>query len=133
MSAEELAQAVSTKMSFKNWKSEEAKVEPIRKLESLDSFFLAFLVSLPILKNHKKPVNTIPWPPTHAHLLASPRMDHIICIWNVWNRDQKEACEFSYHNAAVKDVRWREQEQSSDSLKEFRQVKGIMMQISINQ
>ncbi|KAJ9700829.1 hypothetical protein PVL29_006246 [Vitis rotundifolia] len=120
-------------MSFKNWKSEEAKVEPIRKLESLDSFFPAFLVSLPILKNHKKSANTIPWSPTLAHLLASARMDHIICIWNAWNRDQKEACEFSYHDAAVKDVGWRKQEQSSDSLKEFRQVKGIMMQIRINQ
>lgn len=36
-------------------------------------------------------------------------MDHAICIWNVWSRDQKKAREFSYHNAAVKDVKWLQQ------------------------
>lgn len=61
------------------------------------------------LKSHKKSVNTIQWSPTHAHLLASAGMDHAICIWNVWSRDQKKAREFSYHNAAVKDVKWLQQ------------------------
>ncbi|KAK6946811.1 WD40 repeat, partial [Dillenia turbinata] len=41
-----------------------------------------------------------------AHLLASAGMDHAICIWNVWSRDQKKACLFNFHSAAVKDVGW---------------------------
>lgn len=36
-------------------------------------------------------------------------MDHTICIWNVWSRDQKKARVLSFHNAAVKDVRWSQQ------------------------
>ncbi|KAL6199264.1 hypothetical protein ACLB2K_029050 [Fragaria x ananassa] len=33
-------------------------------------------------------------------------MDHTICIWNVWNSDQKVARVLNFHNAAVKDVKW---------------------------
>lgn len=36
-------------------------------------------------------------------------MDHTICIWNVWSRDQKKACVLSVHNSAVKDVKWSQQ------------------------
>lgn len=36
-------------------------------------------------------------------------MDHTICIWNVWSRDQKKARVLNYHNAAVKDVKWSPQ------------------------
>lgn len=36
-------------------------------------------------------------------------MDHTICIWNVWSRDQKKARILNYHNAAVKDVKWSKQ------------------------
>ena len=36
-------------------------------------------------------------------------MDQAICIWNVWSTDQKKACVFSFHNAAVEDVRWSQQ------------------------
>ncbi|KAL5736143.1 hypothetical protein ACOSQ2_030931 [Xanthoceras sorbifolium] len=58
---------------------------------------------------HRKAVNAIHWSPSHAHLLASAGMDHTICIWNVWSRDQKLARVFSFHNAAVKDVKWSQQ------------------------
>lgn len=44
-----------------------------------------------------------------AHLLASAGMDHTICIWNVWSRDQKKVRVLNYHNAAVKDVKWSKQ------------------------
>lgn len=37
-------------------------------------------------------------------------MDHQICIWNVWSRDQKLARIFSFHNAAVNDVKWSPQQ-----------------------
>ncbi|KAK6934358.1 WD40 repeat [Dillenia turbinata] len=57
------------------------------------------------LIHHMKAVNSIQWSPTHAHLLASAGMDHAICIWNVWSRDQKARL-FNFHSAAVKDVRW---------------------------
>lgn len=36
-------------------------------------------------------------------------MDQKICIWNVWGRDQKKARVFSFHNSAVKDVKWSKQ------------------------
>ncbi|XP_030929933.1 WD repeat-containing protein 25 [Quercus lobata] len=61
------------------------------------------------LCGHTKAVNAIHWSPSHAHLLASAGMDHTICIWNVWSRDQKKARVLSFHNAAVKDVRWSQQ------------------------
>ncbi|KAF8409434.1 hypothetical protein HHK36_005510 [Tetracentron sinense] len=61
------------------------------------------------LNGHTKAVNSIQWSPTHAHLLASAGMDHTVCIWNVWSTDQKKARVFSYHNAAVKDVKWSQQ------------------------
>lgn len=41
-----------------------------------------------------------------AHLLASAGMDSVTCIWNVWNGQQKKARSFTYHNAAIKDVKW---------------------------
>ncbi|KAH1247673.1 WD repeat-containing protein 25 [Glycine max] len=44
-----------------------------------------------------------------AHLLASAGMDHAVCIWNVWSRNQKKACLLNFHNAAVKDVKWSQQ------------------------
>ncbi|KAI9079183.1 hypothetical protein K1719_038909 [Acacia pycnantha] len=61
------------------------------------------------LSGHTKAVNAIQWSPTHAHLLASAGMDHLVCIWNVWNRDQKKARVLNFHNAAVKDVKWSQQ------------------------
>ncbi|XP_023913114.1 uncharacterized protein LOC112024714 isoform X2 [Quercus suber] len=61
------------------------------------------------LRGHSKAVNAIHWSPSHAHLLASAGMDHTICIWNVWSRDQKKVRVLSFHNAAVKDVRWSQQ------------------------
>ncbi|GAV90580.1 WD40 domain-containing protein [Cephalotus follicularis] len=62
---------------------------------------------LPIsLYSHSKAVNAIDWSSSHAHLLASAGMDHTVCIWNVWSRDQKKARAFRFHNAAVKDVKW---------------------------
>ena len=36
-------------------------------------------------------------------------MDHTVCIWNVWSRDEKKARVLSFHNAAVKDVKWSPQ------------------------
>ena len=36
-------------------------------------------------------------------------MDHAVCIWNVWGRNQKKACVLNFHNAAVKDVKWSQQ------------------------
>ncbi|KAL9297904.1 hypothetical protein ACSQ67_023800 [Phaseolus vulgaris] len=36
-------------------------------------------------------------------------MDHTICVWNVWSRNQKKACVLNFHNAAVKDVKWSQQ------------------------
>ncbi|OMO80469.1 hypothetical protein CCACVL1_12938 [Corchorus capsularis] len=62
-----------------------------------------------ILHGHEKAVNAVHWSPTHAHLLASAGMDQTICIWNVWNKDQKKARVFSNHNAAVKDIKWSPQ------------------------
>ncbi|XP_059443212.1 uncharacterized protein LOC132175328 isoform X1 [Corylus avellana] len=58
------------------------------------------------LHGHTKAVNAIHWSPNHAHLLASAGMDHTVCIWNVWSRDEKKARVLSFHNAAVKDVKW---------------------------
>ncbi|KDP39000.1 hypothetical protein JCGZ_00757 [Jatropha curcas] len=58
------------------------------------------------LHSHTKAVNALSWSQSHAHLLASAGMDHTICIWNVWSRDQKIARIFRVHNAAVKDVKW---------------------------
>ncbi|KAK7312930.1 hypothetical protein VNO77_37189 [Canavalia gladiata] len=58
------------------------------------------------LYGHTKAVNAIHWSSTHAHLLASAGMDHTVCIWNVWSRNQKKACVLNFHNAAVKDVKW---------------------------
>ncbi|XP_040987107.1 WD repeat-containing protein 25 [Juglans microcarpa x Juglans regia] len=58
------------------------------------------------LHGHTKAINAIHWSPNHAHLLASASMDRTICIWNVWNGDQKKARVLSFHNAAVKDVKW---------------------------
>ncbi|XP_015953887.1 uncharacterized protein LOC107478267 [Arachis duranensis] len=61
------------------------------------------------LCGHTKAVNAIHWSSTHAHLLASAGMDHTVCIWNVWSRDQKKARMLNFHNAAVKDVKWSPQ------------------------
>ncbi|KAK9269086.1 hypothetical protein L1049_000854 [Liquidambar formosana] len=61
------------------------------------------------LNSHTKAVSAIQWSPSHAHLLASAGMDHTVCIWNVWSRDQKKARVFSHHSAAVKDVKWSQQ------------------------
>ncbi|TXG67298.1 hypothetical protein EZV62_008573 [Acer yangbiense] len=61
------------------------------------------------LHYHRKAVNAIHWSARHAHLLASAGMDGTVCIWNVWSRDQKLARVFSFHNAAVKDVKWSRQ------------------------
>ncbi|KAL2327881.1 hypothetical protein Fmac_021308 [Flemingia macrophylla] len=61
------------------------------------------------LQGHTKAVNAIHWSPTHAHLLASAGMDHMVCIWNVWSKNQKKACVLNFHNAAVKDVKWSKQ------------------------
>ncbi|XP_073054605.1 uncharacterized protein [Primulina eburnea] len=58
------------------------------------------------LNGHTKSVNTVQWSRTHAHLLASAGMDHTVCIWNVWSRDQKRARILNCHHAAVKDVKW---------------------------
>ena len=33
----------------------------------------------------------------------------MVCVWNVWSRDQKKACVLSFHNAPVKDVKWSQQ------------------------
>ncbi|GMH05681.1 hypothetical protein Nepgr_007521 [Nepenthes gracilis] len=62
------------------------------------------------LNGHKKPVNAIQWSQNHAHLLASAGMDSV-CIWNVWSKGNKKARVLSYHNAAVKDVRWSQKGQ----------------------
>ncbi|KAL4272182.1 hypothetical protein GQ457_13G002830 [Hibiscus cannabinus] len=51
------------------------------------------------LHGHAKAVNAVHWSPT-------PGMDQTINIWNVWSRDQKKARRLSFHNAAVKDVKW---------------------------
>ncbi|XP_061349717.1 uncharacterized protein LOC133294960 isoform X1 [Gastrolobium bilobum] len=61
------------------------------------------------LYGHTKAVNAIHWSSSHAHLLASAGMDHMVSIWNVWSRDQKKACVLNFHNAAVKDVKWSQQ------------------------
>ncbi|KAI4333778.1 hypothetical protein L6164_018542 [Bauhinia variegata] len=61
------------------------------------------------LYGHTKAVNAIHWSSTHAHLLASAGMDHMVCIWNVWSRDQKKAHVLNFHNAAVKDIKWSQQ------------------------
>ncbi|KAA8523785.1 hypothetical protein F0562_010208 [Nyssa sinensis] len=61
------------------------------------------------LNSHMKAVNVVQWSASHAHLLASAGMDHTICIWNVWSRDQKKARVLNYHSAAVKDVKWSQQ------------------------
>ncbi|KAG5077674.1 hypothetical protein AAZX31_20G128400 [Glycine max] len=61
------------------------------------------------LYGHTKAVNAIHWSSSHAHLLASAGMDHAVCIWNVWSRNQKKACVLNFHNAAVKDVKWSQQ------------------------
>ncbi|KAH1121006.1 hypothetical protein J1N35_004166 [Gossypium stocksii] len=61
------------------------------------------------LHGHAKAVNAVHWSPTHVHLLASAGMDQTICIWNVWSRGQEKARVFSFHNAAVKDVKWSQQ------------------------
>ncbi|GAB4846264.1 hypothetical protein Ancab_025263, partial [Ancistrocladus abbreviatus] len=58
------------------------------------------------LNGHIKAVNTISWSPNHAHLLASAGMDKHVCVWNVWSKEDKKARVFSYHHAAVKEVRW---------------------------
>ncbi|PKA50102.1 Protein Mut11 [Apostasia shenzhenica] len=59
-----------------------------------------------VLNGHIKAVNSIQWSQSHAHLLASAGMDQSVFVWNVWSKDQKRACSFSHHKAAVKDVRW---------------------------
>ncbi|XP_074380738.1 uncharacterized protein LOC141721638 isoform X2 [Apium graveolens] len=41
-----------------------------------------------------------------AHLLASAGMDHTICIWNPWSKNEKKARVLIHHTAAVKDVKW---------------------------
>ncbi|CAN1775017.1 WD repeat-containing protein 25, partial [Linum perenne] len=58
------------------------------------------------LNSHTKAVNALNWSTNHAHLLASAGMDHTLCIWNVWNRSQKIARIFRFHNAAIKDAKW---------------------------
>ncbi|KAK9689043.1 hypothetical protein RND81_09G030900 [Saponaria officinalis] len=58
------------------------------------------------LHGHLKPVNAVQWSTNHAHLLASAGMDKTVYIWNVWSERQKKVREFTYHNGAVKDVRW---------------------------
>ncbi|KZV14711.1 WD repeat-containing protein 25-like [Dorcoceras hygrometricum] len=58
------------------------------------------------LNGHAKSVNAVQWSRTQAHLLASAGMDHTVCIWNVWSRDQKRARILNCHHAAVKDVKW---------------------------
>ncbi|XP_058091086.1 uncharacterized protein LOC131237380 [Magnolia sinica] len=62
-----------------------------------------------VLNGHTKAVNAIQWSPTHAYLLASASMDQNVCIWNVWSKGQKKARIFTFHNAAVKDLRWSQQ------------------------
>ncbi|WJX88080.1 hypothetical protein P8452_70202 [Trifolium repens] len=64
------------------------------------------------LFGHTRAVNAIHWSSTHAHLLASAGMDNTVCIWNVWSRDKKKACTLTFHNAAVKDVKWSQQRNS---------------------
>lgn len=54
------------------------------------------------------PYNGLPLMLT-VHLLASAGMDHMVCVWNVWSRDQKKARVINLHNAAVKDVKWSQQ------------------------
>ncbi|KAK1284112.1 hypothetical protein QJS10_CPB21g00791 [Acorus calamus] len=59
-----------------------------------------------VLRGHTKAINAIQWSQSHAHLLASAGMDQTVSVWNVWSRNQPKARVFTYHNAAVKDVRW---------------------------
>ncbi|KAK2639332.1 hypothetical protein Ddye_027128 [Dipteronia dyeriana] len=72
------------------------------------------------LRCHRKAVNAIHWSRVMfanyssvgsqsinlihyiSHLLASAGMDGTICIWNVWSV-------LSFHNAAVKNVKWSQQ------------------------
>ncbi|XP_021725983.1 WD repeat-containing protein 25-like [Chenopodium quinoa] len=63
------------------------------------------------LNGHVKAVNAVQWSTSHAHLLASAGMDNFVYIWNVWSEQHKKARVFSFHNAAVKDVRWSPQGQ----------------------
>ncbi|XP_022142879.1 WD repeat-containing protein 25 [Momordica charantia] len=58
---------------------------------------------------HTKAVNALQWSPSNAHLLASAAMDHTICVWNVWNTEQKLAFKSNIHNAAVKNVQWSQE------------------------
>ncbi|KAH9612977.1 hypothetical protein KSS87_003223 [Heliosperma pusillum] len=58
------------------------------------------------LHGHLKPVNAVQWSTNHAHLLASAGMDGTVYIWSVWSEQHKKARAFTYHKAAVKDVRW---------------------------
>ncbi|XP_074296538.1 uncharacterized protein LOC141626788 [Silene latifolia] len=58
------------------------------------------------LHGHLKPVNAVQWSTNHAHLLASAGMDGTVYIWNVWSELHKKARAFTYHKAAVKDVKW---------------------------
>lgn len=60
------------------------------------------------LTGHEKAVNALQWSSTHSHLLASAGMDHTICIWNPWSKNEKKARVLSHHTAAVKDVKWSE-------------------------
>ncbi|KAI3688568.1 hypothetical protein L2E82_46222 [Cichorium intybus] len=60
------------------------------------------------LIGHTKAVNALQWSNSHCHLLASCGMDSSIYIWNVWNMEQKKARVFTFHTAAVKDIKWSE-------------------------
>ncbi|KAI3504453.1 hypothetical protein L1887_25930 [Cichorium endivia] len=60
------------------------------------------------LIGHTKAVNALQWSNSHCHLLASCAMDSSIYIWNVWNMEQKKARVFTFHTAAVKDIKWSE-------------------------
>ncbi|XP_066359483.1 uncharacterized protein [Miscanthus floridulus] len=58
------------------------------------------------LKGHTKAINCVDWSPSHGHLLASAGMDHMVHVWNVWDKGNTTARVLKHHTAAVKDVRW---------------------------
>ncbi|WOG90577.1 hypothetical protein DCAR_0309821 [Daucus carota subsp. sativus] len=60
------------------------------------------------LTGHDKAVNALQWSSTHSHLLASAGMDHTICVWNPWSKNERKARVLSHHTAAVKDIKWSE-------------------------
>ncbi|KAI4366109.1 hypothetical protein MLD38_022029 [Melastoma candidum] len=60
------------------------------------------------LTGHERAVTAIRWSKTHSHLLASAGMDGKVYIWNVWSKDQNASRILTFHNSAVKDVKWSE-------------------------